>query len=72
MQPANLREGLAEMRRICRWRDGRMVWRWAAAALLITEKNFRKIEGYRALWMLKAALNPSAQRNQATSTEEVA
>jgi putative transposase len=30
-------------RRICRWRDGRMVLRWAAAAFLITEKSFRKI-----------------------------
>jgi transposase-like protein len=36
-------------RRVCRWRDGRMVLRWAAAAFLMTEKNFRKIEGYREL-----------------------
>jgi transposase-like protein len=43
-------------RRICRWRDGRMALRWAAAAFLITEKNFRKIQGYRDLWMLKAVL----------------
>jgi putative transposase len=44
-------------RRVCRWRDGQMVLRWAAAALLLTERNFRKIMGYRDLWMLKAALN---------------
>jgi putative transposase len=44
-------------RRICRWRDGKMVMRWAAAALLMTERNFRKIMGYRDLWMLKAALD---------------
>jgi transposase-like protein len=37
-------------RRICRWRDGAMVLRWAASAFLITEKNFRKIQGYRDLW----------------------
>ncbi len=43
-------------RKICRWRDGKMVLRWAAAALLMTEQNFRKIMGYRDLWMLKAAL----------------
>lgn len=59
-------------RRICRWRDGRMVLRWAAAAFLMTEKNFRKIQGYRDLWMLKAVLNPSAEENQATSMEQVA
>ena len=34
-----------------------MVLRWAAAALLMTEQNFRKIMGYRDRWMLKAALD---------------
>jgi len=44
-------------RRVCRWREGKMVLRWAAAALLMTEQSFRKIMGYRDLWMLKAALD---------------
>ncbi len=44
-------------RRVCRWRDRKMVLRWAAAALLLTEQSFRKIMGYRDLWMLKAALD---------------
>ncbi len=43
-------------RKVCRWRDGQMVLRWAAAALLMTEQNFRRIMGHRDLWMLKAAL----------------
>jgi transposase-like protein len=53
-------------RRICRWRDGRMVLRWAAAAFLITEKSFRRIQGYRELWMLKTVLDrtPSAVQQQ--------
>lgn len=46
-------------RRVCRWRDGAMVKRWAAAAFLATEKNFRKIMGYHDLWMLDAILNGS-------------
>jgi putative transposase len=46
-------------RRVCRWRDGKMVLRWSAAALLATEKNFRRIMGYQDLWMLKAALGRS-------------
>jgi len=49
-----------------------MVLRWAAAAFLMTEKNFRKIQGYRDLRMLKAALNPSAEENRKTSMEQVA
>ena len=51
-------------RRICRWRDGSMVLRWAAAAFLMTEKHFRKIQGYRDLWMLKAALEDNAVSTQ--------
>jgi putative transposase len=55
-------------RRVCRWRDGKMVLRWAAAALLMTEKNFRRIMGYRDLWMLKAALG----RSEPSSKERAA
>jgi putative transposase len=51
-------------RRICRWRDGKMVLRWAAAAFLITEKSFRKIQGYRDLWMLKAVIGPPILNTQ--------
>ncbi len=58
-------------RRICRRRDGRMVLRWAAAAFLMTEVNFRKIQGYRDLWMLKAVLDESALSTQQT-VEKVA
>lgn len=55
-------------RRVGRWRDGQMVLRWAAAALLMTESNFRRIMGYRDLWMLAAALG----RKTASSQEKVA
>ena len=43
--------------RVTRWRSGEMVLRWAAAAALETEKNFRKIIGHQDLWMLKAVLD---------------
>ncbi len=46
-------------RRVTRWKDASMVRRWAAAAFLDTEKNFRKIMGYKDLWMLEAVLNPT-------------
>jgi transposase-like protein len=42
-------------RRVCRWRAN-MPARWVAAAFLATEKNFRRIMGYRDLWALKAIL----------------
>jgi putative transposase len=55
-------------RKVCRWRDGQMVLRWAAAALLMTEQNFRRIMGYRDLWMLKSAL----EENQTSLKKQVA
>ncbi len=55
-------------RRVRRCRDGKMVLRWAASALLITERHFNRIIGYRDLWILKAALG----RNQAAAQEKVA
>jgi len=43
-------------RRVTNWQDGSMVLRWAASAFLATEKNFRRMMGYRDLWILAAAL----------------
>ena len=42
--------------RICRWRDHEMVLRWMASAYLEAEKSFRRIQGYRDLWVLSTAL----------------
>jgi putative transposase len=42
--------------RICRWRDPEMVLRWMASAYLEAEKTFRRIQGYRDLWVLSVAL----------------
>jgi hypothetical protein len=42
--------------RVKNWQDGSMVKRWAASSLLAAEKSFRRIMGYRDLWMLDAAL----------------
>lgn len=43
-------------RRVSRWKNGTMVLRWVASAFLAAEKSFRRIQGYRDLWMLKARL----------------
>ena len=34
-----------------------MAKRWAAAAMLATEKNFRRVMGHKDLWALKAILD---------------
>ena len=43
--------------RVTRWRDGSMAVRWAAAAFLEAETGYRRIMGYRDLWILKAHLD---------------
>jgi len=56
-------------RRVCRWRDAAMVERWAAASFLATEKNFRRIMGWKALWQLEAILGRKASENAAANQE---
>jgi len=43
-------------RRVTNWQDGSMVLRWAASALLATEKNFRRVVGFQSLPILVAKL----------------
>jgi len=40
-----------------RWRDGQMALRWTAAGLFEAEQQFRRINGYRDLHILKRALH---------------
>ncbi|MGH9316744.1 MAG: IS256 family transposase [Thermoanaerobaculia bacterium] len=48
-------------RRVTNWHDGSMVLRWAASALLATEKHFRRILGFEYLPILEAKLAEPAQ-----------
>jgi len=43
-------------RRVTRYRDANMALRWSAAGFLEAEKSFRKIQGIKDLWILKAEL----------------
>ena len=58
-------------RRVCRWRDAAMVQRWAAASFLATEKNFRRIMGWKDLWQLEAILGRKVA-DQAAAQQEAA
>ena len=50
-------------RRVCRWRDKPMAKRWAAAAMLATEKNFRRVMGHKDLWALQAILDGKGEKS---------
>lgn len=45
------------VRRVKHWQNGSMALRWTAVAFDAIAKGFRRIMGYRHLWMLKAALD---------------
>lgn len=53
-----------------RWRDGQMVLRWMAAGMLEAERQFRRINGYRDLHVLKRALEQ--QEEVIASTKRIA
>jgi putative transposase len=50
-------------RRVTNWQCGTMVLRWAAAALLETEKAYRKLMGYPMLPLLKGLLDEPLQED---------
>ncbi len=43
-------------RRVTEWENGSMVMRWAAASFTATEQNFRRVSGYKDIWILESAL----------------
>lgn len=49
-------------RRVTNWQGGEMALRWAAASFVETEKSYRKIMGHTQLWMLKAHLDESIDK----------
>ena len=54
----SLNDGIRGVQRnVKRWRSGTMALRWTAAAVLEREQRFRRINGYRDLWLLARALD---------------
>ncbi|MEO0248897.1 MAG: transposase [candidate division WOR-3 bacterium] len=52
--------------RVTRWRTSDRKHRWLAAALLDIEPRLRRIKGYRALPLLRAALQAEIQEKETT------
>jgi hypothetical protein len=62
----------ATTRRVKNYRDAAMILRWAAAGFLEAEKSFRKIQGIKDLWMLKAALHRSLETRRVDALKKAA
>ena len=51
--------------RVKKWKNPEMVTRWVGASLLDMEKNFRRIMGYKHLWILDTELKKLAGEDPA-------
>jgi putative transposase len=65
----SLQEGLEETLTVCRnvkrWRPGNQLKRWVRSGLIVSEKQFRRIDGYRTLPGLISALEGQSGRSGA-------
>jgi transposase-like protein len=59
-------------RRVKRWRPGDMRWRWCVAGLLHAEQRFRRVDGYRHIAALLAALKPAVLQAEVDEAGKVA
>ena len=59
-------------RRVKRWRGHGMVVRWVAASLMDMEGRFKRIMGYKQLWILDAKLKELAEDDVVDAESEVA
>jgi len=57
-------------RSVTNWQDGKMVLRWATAGFAETHKHFKRIGGYKQLWMLKSYLD-ELETDKALAEKEV-
>jgi transposase-like protein len=59
-------------RNVKRWRDGDHIQRWVASGLLVAERQFRKVIGYRELPMLVSAMANAASKKSVARGAAVA
>jgi hypothetical protein len=53
--------------RVKRWESAEMALRWSAAAMLAAQAQFRRVQGYRELPILAAALKRELKIEEAPS-----
>ncbi|HEV2809402.1 MAG TPA: IS256 family transposase [Acidimicrobiales bacterium] len=64
--------GRSTSRNVKRWRDGKMVKRWAAAGMLNAERSFRRVKGCKDMPTLVTALARHVDVTPSCENEEVA
>lgn len=59
-------------RNVKRWRDGDHIERWVASGLLVAERQFRKVIGYREIPLLLAAMTSATSKKRIAKGAAVA
>ena len=59
------------MARAKNWQSGEMAVRWLAVAFEESSKGFRRVKGYKFLWMLKANLSANSEHEAIESEVRV-
>jgi transposase-like protein len=59
-------------RNVKRWRDGDHIQRWVASGLLVAERQFRKVIGYRQIPVLLSSMTNAASRKSVAKEAAVA
>ena len=55
-----------------RWRPGDQIERWVGSGLLVAERQFRKVQGFREIPMLLASLANAVSRTSVANATAVA
>ena len=59
-------------RNVKRWRDGDHIERWVGSGLLVAERQFRKVQGYREILSLLTTLANSVSKKTVADEVKVA
>lgn len=59
-------------RNVKRWREGDHIERWVASGLMVAERQFRKVIGYRQIPMLLASMANAISKKPVTKEVAVA
>jgi putative transposase len=59
-------------RNVKRWRDGDHIERWVGSGLVVAERQFRKVIGYRQISLLRSSIDTEAAKKPVAKQVAVA
>jgi hypothetical protein len=69
---ATRKNAIPQCRKVKRWRAGDHIERWVGSGLLVAERQFRKVQGYREIPALLTALANAVSKKTVVEQGKVA